>query len=113
MVDQQKQTTNWKTRKMAHVAIIMRAQQEYLKKQGRANLHTDSYCSIIIDGAEKSAFGISDFISRSKKKNGKAMKVKLICVQEHLKPSRVHLFTMTEEQETGFNHVMETLHRFL
>lgn len=53
-------------RKFAHVAMIMRAQQECRKRKYRAFIHPASYCSIIIDGPDQSAFGFLHFVTRSK-----------------------------------------------
>lgn len=51
--DKQTEMTNLKKRKIAHVAMIMRARQEYRKRQDRAILYFDIHCPIIIDGTVK------------------------------------------------------------
>lgn len=80
---------------MVHEAIIMSAQQEYRKRQVRAVLHPDSYCSIIIDNANQSSFRVPHFVTRSEDMKRSAIKVKLIGVLEHIKQSRLQLFSMT------------------
>lgn len=91
-VDQKVNKTNLKKQKMAHVAMTMRAQQENLKMNDRANLHPGIYSSIISDGADQSVFGVPNFVTSFKDMKGKVMKVKLIGVLERLKPSRLHFF---------------------
>ena len=41
------------------------------------------------------------------------MKIRLIGFLQHLVPNRLQLFTMTEEHETGSNHIIDALHRLL
>lgn len=41
------------------------------------------------------------------------MKVRLIGLLKHARENILRLFTLTEEHETGANHVVETVHRFL
>lgn len=43
----------------------------------------------------------------------KASKLKLIDMLEHGKPSKQHLFTLTEERETDADHIVEALHRLI
>lgn len=40
------------------------------------------------------------------------MKVRLLGLLRRKKPNKLHLFTMTEEHETGTNHIVKVLHRF-
>ena len=86
---------------------------EYQKKKDRARLNQAEFCSLIVDGADQSAFGLPHFTTKPKSQRGHALKVKLIGLFEHLIENRLTLFTMTEEIETGANHVIEVIHRFL
>ena len=49
----------------------------------RARLHSSKYCSIIVDGADQSAFGLPHFTTKPKSNRGHALKVKLIGLLEH------------------------------
>lgn len=41
------------------------------------------------------------------------MRVELIGLLEHHKPNPIQLFTMTEKHETGVNHIVEALQRYI
>ena len=84
-----------------------------IKKRDKARLQPDQFLSIIIDGADQSAFGLAHFMVKSKDDRGHALKVRLIGLLEHNQLNRLRLFTLTEEYPTGANHVVEAVHRFL
>lgn len=100
-------------RRKIHVARVSKERQEYQSKMESAILHPDQYCSICVDGADQSAFGLPHFTVQTKSVRGKALKVKLIGILEHSAEKRLHLYTMTEEYETGANHIVESVHRFI
>lgn len=102
-----------KDQRKTHLKFIFQERLEYQKKKDRARLHSSDCCSIIIDGADQSAFGIPHFTTKPKSQRGHAMKVKLIGLLEHKIQNKLTLYTMTEEHSTGANHVIEVLHRFL
>jgi len=60
---------------------------------------------------DQSAFGLPYFTYSTKETKGHSLKVKLICVLEHAPVKNLCLHTMTEEYESGANHVIEALHR--
>lgn len=106
-------TSSLKEQKRSHRLLIEMERREYKKKREQAMLHPDRYCSIIMDGADQSAFGLPHFMVKTKDVRGHSLKVKVVGVLDHGRPNRVTFLTMTEEQETGANHIIETLHRVL
>lgn len=99
--------------KARHDAFISRERMAYTVKRDRARLEPSSYLSIIIDGADQSAFGLPHFVTSVKSARGHSLKVKLIGLLHHAIPNNLTLFTMTEDHETGANHIVETVHRFI
>lgn len=106
-------TSTIKERREDHLNFISRERMEYQKKKDRARTHGSDFCSIIIDGADQSAFGLPHFTTTPKSQRGHAMKVKLVGLLEHRLQNRLSLATMTQEHQTGANHVIEMVHRFL
>jgi len=106
-------TTEFKKRKAAHLNAIRRERIEYKKKRDRSILHPDQYLSMIIDGADQSAFGLPHLTVVTKDDRGQALKVRLVGVLHHGRPNKLRLFTLTAEHQTGANHIVETIHRFL
>ena len=110
---QGKSTDTLKAQRKLHLDFIFRERMEYQTKKDRARLHSSDFCSIIVDGADQSAYGLPHFTTKPKSQRGHSMKVKLIGLLEHRVLNRLTLFTMTEEHSTGANHVVEVIHRFL
>ena len=106
-------TESLRMQRKAHLNFVFAERREYAKKRDRAKLHSSEACSVIIDGADESAFGIPHFTTTPKSQRGHGMKVKLIGLLEHQLEPRLSLYTMTEEHKTGANHIIETIHRFL
>ncbi len=102
-----------KRRRRLHLEFIKRERLEYKKKRDEAIIEPDSYLSIIVDGADQSAFGLPHFTTSTKAQKGHSLKVKLIGLLEHAQVNKLHLFTLTGEYETGANHIIEVIHRFL
>lgn len=100
-------------RRSAHLKIVNDERMEYQKKKDRSRLNPSDYCSIIIDGADQRAYGLPHFTTKTKEQKGLAMKLKVIGLLEHDVQNVLHVYTMTEEHETGANHVIECIHRFL
>ncbi len=99
--------------RLRHIQFVTKERAEYAKYRNRAVREPTEVCSIIIDGADQAAYGLPHFIYGTKNLRGDAMKVRLIGIKEHLASPNVLLFLMTEEHETGANHIVEALHRFL
>ncbi len=66
-----------------------------------------------MDGADQRAYGLPHFITKTKEQKGLTLQVKVIGLLEHGVRNWLHLYTMTEEHETGANHIVESIHRFL
>ena len=106
-------TAEIRSRRSAHLSFVTRERTTYQKKKDRGRLVSSEYCSLIIDGADQTAFGLPHFTTATKAQRGHAMKVKLVGLLEHRLQTRLTLMTMTQEHQTGSNHVIEVLHRFL
>lgn len=108
-----KKTVEIRGRKEQHNKMVREERREYQKKSEMAILHPSDNYSIIVDGADQSAFGLLHFTFTTKETKGQSLGVKLIGVLEHGPCKRLNLFLMTEQYETGANHVIESLHRAL
>lgn len=106
-------TDELKAQRAEHVAFVSRERMAYQKKKDRARLRGSEFCSIIVDGADQSAFGLPHFTTTPKSQRGHALKVKLVGLLEHKLENQLYLYTMTQEHETGANHIVEVLHRFI
>lgn len=106
-------TAELRSRKLIHVRMVQAERREYQKKSDRACLYPSQFCSLIVDGADQSAFGLPHFLNNTKTTTGHSMKVRLVGVLEHAAVKILSLYTMTEEFETGANHIIEAIHRTL
>lgn len=106
-------TADLKQQRAEHLNFISRERMGYQQKKDRARLQGSEYCSVIVDGSDMSAFGLPHFITTPKSQRGHALKVKLIGLLEHKLENFLFLYTMTQEHETGANHIVEVLHRFI
>jgi len=97
----------------AHHKFITTERMEYYLVKQRAAHNPSIVCSLIIDGADQSAFGIPHFTFKTKTEKGHAMKVRLVGVLDHGVVHSPSLFLLTEQFETGANHIVEVLHRVL
>lgn len=97
----------------AHYDLVATERQAYKINQDNAKLNPSEYMSLVLDGADQSAFGLPHFVTITKDTKGHCIKVKLIGILEHGPQNRAALYTMTENFETGANHVIECLHRYL
>ncbi len=100
-------------KRAVHLKMVHDERMEYQKKRDRARLNPSEYCSIIIDGADQREYGLPHFAIKTKDQKGLSLKLKLIGLLEHEVQNVLHIFTMTEEHETGANHIIECLHRFI
>lgn len=101
------------SRKRLHDSFIAKERQEYTQKRDRAKLYPNEFVSLIVDGADQTSFGLPHFTFATKNTVGHAIKVKLIGVLDHGNVNHLSLFTLTDEFETGANHVVEAIHRTL
>ena len=93
-------------KKARHIKFVNQERLAYACKRDRARMDPTRYLSVIIDGADQSAFGLPHFVTTVKSVRGHALKVKLIGVLHHAVPNSLHLLTMTEDHETGSNHIV-------
>lgn len=70
-------------------------------------------CSIIVDGADRSAFGLPHFVSSIDNDKGYSSKVRLIRFLDQGMPNRQYLYTVEEEYENGASHVVDAIQRFI
>ena len=68
--------------------------------------------SIVVDGADQSAYSLPHFTFSVKEQRGLGMKVHLIGLIQHSRKNTLHLYTMTDEHRKGSNHIVEVVHRF-
>ncbi len=106
-------TSQIMAQKSKHNEYVRAERLSYALRRDRARLNPSEKLSIIVDGADQSAFGLPHFVSSVKSVRGHSLKVKLVGLLHHQTPNNLHLFTMTEEHETGSNHIVETIHRFI
>ncbi|MEM9681301.1 MAG: hypothetical protein AAF901_13340, partial [Bacteroidota bacterium] len=99
--------------KKQHMDFVLRERCEYRQKAEKAKLFPSKYLSIIIDGADQSAFGLPHFCSSTKDQRGHSLKVRLVGVLDHAVINRLLLMTLTQEYESGANHIIEAIHRYL
>lgn len=97
-MDWRKNTTEIHKQKSHHVLVVMMECMNYCIKQNNARLYSAQFCSIILDGADQPSFGLPHFVTSRNDVRGRSLKARLIEVLEHLKPNKLHFFTMTEEQ---------------
>lgn len=64
------------------------------------------YMSLVIDGADQSAFGRPHFVTVTKNTKEHVRKVKLVGIMEQNVDNRVPLYTMTENFEIGADHII-------
>ncbi len=101
------------SRKRLHMDHVSQERLEYRRKRNNAIRDPSKYCSLIVDGADQSAYGLPHFVTTTKDVHGQAMKVRLIGVLEHASLNTLRLYSMTEEHKTGANHIVESIHRTL
>ena len=64
--------------KKAHYDLVATERQAYKMNQDNAKLNPSEYISVVIDGADQSAFGLPHFVTITKDTKGHSLKVKLI-----------------------------------
>ena len=101
--------------KVLHLGEVAKERAQYRSNMQKAQENPDQFASVIVDGADQSEFGLPHFNSSAKSSTGHAMKMSVVGVLEHRagKTKHLWLFTMTEDFETGSNHVIEAIHRWL
>lgn len=110
-IDTYNDAESLKASKMKDIRTVVHERAEYRKKQEKAVLFSNKYCLTILDGADQSGFGWPHSVTKSKNERGHALRIRLIGLLKHRKPSNVYLFFVTEEHTTGVSHIIETIHR--
>ena len=96
-----------------HHDFIYQERLQYKSNVELAKLKPLEYLSIVVDGADQSAYTLPHFIFDIKGVNGVGIKVHLIGLLEHAFRSGLQLYTMTDEHQKGSNHIIEVIHRFI
>lgn len=94
----------------AHINMMRAEREGYKRRCELAIQNPRKYCSIILDGADQKNYGLPHFMNSTKSDKGHKLKVKCVGVLEHRKEKKLTLFPMTEEFQTGANHVIEAAH---
>lgn len=68
---------------------------------------------MVVDRADQSMFALPCFTYTVKDRIGDGLYVHLIGLLRHFKVNNLRLFTMTDEQGAGVNHIVEYIHRLL
>ena len=96
-----------------HLQFIKNERLEYKAKVELSKLKPLEYLSIVVDGADQSAFALPHFMVSVKDQRGLGLKVHLIGLLQHAHQSVLELYTMTDEHKKGSNHIVEVIHRFI
>lgn len=99
----------------SHLRFIEQERNAYEARQALAEQNPGRYCSIIVDGADQKNYGLPHFARSTKSDSGHKIKIKVVGVLEHVLRGKecLSLFAMTEEYETGSNHIVEVVHQTL
>ena len=97
--------------RMSHLQMIAAERRGYTMRKELSSSSPTEYYSIIVDGADQTAYGLPHFVRSSKSDRGHKIKVRCVGILEHLQVNHLTLFTLTSEFETGANHVIEAIHR--
>ena len=106
-------TDSIKKEQAAHNHFISLERREYTRKTELATLRPSQYLSIVVDGADQTAYNLPHFVTKIKGSRGDGMKVHLIGLLQHRNVNKLNLFTMTANHQTGANHIIECIHRFI
>ena len=88
--------------------VIRAERQMYYDKRRKAKLNRDEYMSIIIDGADQSAYGLPYFYQSSKATEGPKVRCKLYGVIVHGRST--HLYALPMNYHSGVNMTVQVLH---
>lgn len=92
--------------------MITQECRDYLMRRDECMRDPSRVCSVIVDGTDKSAFGFSHFITSTE--DGKGYSLKVWGVLDHcMFKHTLYLFILREEFETGANHIIEAIYRFI
>lgn len=106
-------TTAVKAPKDAHIPSIVRQWRGYRERTEMANSESLDYLSLAIDRADQSKYFLSHFITQRNDQRGHRMPLHVFGVLLHSPVPVLRLFTMTDDNKTGANHIIEVLRRVL
>lgn len=99
--------------KRAHNKWVTVERLYYVKNVDTAILRPDQVCLLILHGADQFSSGLPHLTTPTKDVRGHYMMVSLIGVLQHAQVNFLSFLTMREDHETGDNHIVEVIHRFL
>ena len=97
----------------AHYSFVDTERRDYERRRDLSRRYPKKYLSLILDGADQKSYGLPHFVFPTKEDKGHKMKTKIVGVLEHGVKKLLTLYTLTEEFESGANHIIEALHRTL
>ena len=104
----------YRNRYLTHIIHMKNQHQGYMNRPEMERNNTTDLLSLVIDGADRSANSLPRFVQWSKSLRVEGFKIKLAGVKRHTSPhNQVLCYLMTEEIQTGANHIVETLYRAL
>jgi len=100
--------------KQRHNEFIADERMGYNKRRQNAKDYPDKYASIILDGADQSAFGLPHWpVATKSTQKGEKLKFHVIRILELGNINHLTLLTMTIEFPSGANHIIEVFHSWL
>lgn len=95
-----------------HTMNITHELREYLKRRQCAFKYHLKILSFIIDGTYPLALALHHFVANRKSVLGHSLKEKVVQTLQNGIKNRQSPFTTTQEQGTGVDHLVESVHRF-
>lgn len=99
--------TLYEQKKSTDIRMVTKELLEYEREIDNAILRPDQFCSIVVNGANQSAFGLAHSVTKTKDEQEGALNVQSIGILDHHECSKLQLSSMTEEHETEANHIVE------
>lgn len=97
----------------AHKEEVQRYKLDYYGRRDMARDEPNKYMSIIMDGADQSAYDLPHFCTSTKDDRGFGLAVRMVGIKELSRRDAVQFYLLTEESETGANHIVESMHRYI
>ena len=105
---------NHKTELFKHLEFIKQERTYYESKKAAARGNSNAYLSMVIDGADQSAYGMPHFCEITKtSSHAHKQRYHLIGVIVHGNPNCSYMYTCTDRWEHGSNSTIEVLQRTL
>lgn len=91
----------------------LRKKNNWNKKNDNGILQSDQFRAIVVDGADKGAFWLFHFGTKTKDERESAFQIWFIGILDYQKSNIIHLFVMTDEHGSSAMHIVKCLHRFM